>query len=148
MAKQIIGLDIGSSSVKVVQIKKGKKGLELQAFGMEPLMPQTIVDGTVMDHGDMPAMPGMLTDTELDMLAAATGEAFDRLFLELMIRHHRGAITMVHDLFATDGAAQDEDVFRLASDVQVDQITEVNRMQRMLDAMSHQQPQERKENDA
>lgn len=50
MAKQIIGLDIGSSSVKVVQIKKGKKGLELQAFGMEPLMPQTIVDGTVMDQ--------------------------------------------------------------------------------------------------
>ncbi len=50
MAKQIIGLDIGSSSVKVVQIKQGKKGLELQAFGMEPLMPQTIVDGTVMDQ--------------------------------------------------------------------------------------------------
>lgn len=50
MAKQIIGLDIGSSSVKVVQIKRGKKGLELLAFGMEPLMPQTIVDGTVMDQ--------------------------------------------------------------------------------------------------
>lgn len=51
MAKQIIGLDIGSSSVKVVQIKKRKGNLELQAFGMEPLMPQTIVDGTVMDQG-------------------------------------------------------------------------------------------------
>ena len=50
MAKQIIGLDIGSSSVKVVQLKRTKKGLELQAFGMEPLMPQTIVDGTVMDQ--------------------------------------------------------------------------------------------------
>jgi type IV pilus assembly protein PilM len=49
MAKQIIGLDIGSSSIKVVQIKKGKKGLELQAFGMEPLVAHTIVDGTVMD---------------------------------------------------------------------------------------------------
>ena len=50
MAKQIIGLDIGSSSVKVVQLKRSKKGTELQAFGMEPLMPQTIVDGTVMDQ--------------------------------------------------------------------------------------------------
>ena len=51
MAKQIIGLDIGSSSVKVVQLRRNKKGLELRAFGMEPLQPQTIVDGTVMDQG-------------------------------------------------------------------------------------------------
>jgi type IV pilus assembly protein PilM len=51
MAKQIIGLDIGSSSVKVVQLRQNKRGLELRAFGMEPLQPQTIVDGTVMDQG-------------------------------------------------------------------------------------------------
>jgi type IV pilus assembly protein PilM len=51
MAKQIIGLDIGSSSVKVVQLRKNKRGLELRAFGMEPLQPQTIVDGTIMDQG-------------------------------------------------------------------------------------------------
>lgn len=50
MAKQVIGLDIGSSSVKVVQLRQSKKGLELRAFGMEPLQPQTIVDGTVMDQ--------------------------------------------------------------------------------------------------
>ncbi len=50
MAKPIIGLDIGSSSIKAVCFKKSKKGLELRAFGMEPLMPQTIVDGAVMDH--------------------------------------------------------------------------------------------------
>jgi uncharacterized protein (DUF305 family) len=49
-----------------------------------------------------------------------------------MIEHHRGAVTMVLDLFATDGAAQDEAVFRFASDVQVDQVTEVARMERML----------------
>ncbi len=51
MAKQIIGLDIGSSSVKVVQLRRNKRGLELRAFGMEPLQPQTIVDGTIMDQG-------------------------------------------------------------------------------------------------
>jgi len=51
MAKQCIGLDIGSSSVKAVQVKKKKKAIELQAFGMEPLAPQTIVDGTIMDQG-------------------------------------------------------------------------------------------------
>ena len=51
MAKQCIGLDIGSSSVKAVQVRRSKRGLQLQAFGMEPLMPQTIVDGTIMDQG-------------------------------------------------------------------------------------------------
>lgn len=51
MAKNCIGLDIGSSSVKAVQLKSSKRGLELQAFGMEPLLPQTIVDGTIMDQG-------------------------------------------------------------------------------------------------
>ena len=50
MAKQCIGLDIGSSSVKVVQLKKKGTSWALQAFGMQPLVPQTIVDGTIMDQ--------------------------------------------------------------------------------------------------
>ena len=51
MARQCIGLDIGSSSVKVVQLRKKGTGWALQAFGMQPLLPQTIVDGTIMDQG-------------------------------------------------------------------------------------------------
>ena len=51
MAKQCIGLDIGSSSVKAVQLKKTRTGFALLAFGVEPLVPQTIVDGTIMDQG-------------------------------------------------------------------------------------------------
>ena len=50
MAKTCIGLDIGSSSIKAVQLKAGRGGYELQAFGMQPLVPQTIVDGTIMDQ--------------------------------------------------------------------------------------------------
>lgn len=50
MARNCIGLDIGSSSVKAIQIKRSKRGVQLLAFGMEPLMPQTIVDGTIMDQ--------------------------------------------------------------------------------------------------
>lgn len=50
MAKNCIGLDIGSSSIKVVQSKSSKKGLSVQAFGVEPLPPQTIVDGTIMNQ--------------------------------------------------------------------------------------------------
>jgi len=83
-------------------------------------------------------MPGMLTDEQLRELAAAHGAEFDRLFLTYMIQHHRGAVQMVHELFATDGALQDEDVFRLASDVQVDQITEIARMEQMLAALAAQ----------
>ncbi len=50
MARNCIGLDIGSSSVKVVQTKETKKGLELVTFGIEPIPPQTIVDGAIINH--------------------------------------------------------------------------------------------------
>jgi type IV pilus assembly protein PilM len=52
MAKNCVGLDIGSSSIKLVQIRAGKKGaVGLLSFGIEPLPPQTIVDGTIMNQG-------------------------------------------------------------------------------------------------
>ena len=52
MAKNCIGLDIGSSAVKVVQVKQSKRGVQLVNFGIEPLPPQTIVDGSVMNARD------------------------------------------------------------------------------------------------
>jgi uncharacterized protein (DUF305 family) len=79
-------------------------------------------------------MPGMLNDEELKRLDAARGPDFDRLFLQAMIRHHEGAIQMVDELFASYGAAQDETVFRFASDVYADQTTEIARMEKMLTA--------------
>ena len=51
MAKQCIGLDVGSSAIKLVQLKVGRRELTLQNFGIEPVPPQTIVDGAVMNHG-------------------------------------------------------------------------------------------------
>jgi type IV pilus assembly protein PilM len=51
MARNCIGLDIGSSSIKAVQLRKRGRSLEVHAFGMEPLAAQTIVDGTIMDQG-------------------------------------------------------------------------------------------------
>jgi uncharacterized protein (DUF305 family) len=86
-----------------------------------------------MDHPML--MPGMLTPEELAQLDGTRGAAFDRLFLESMIRHHRGAITMVEQLLRSQGAAQDGQVFRFANDVFADQTTEIDRMRRMLDAM-------------
>lgn len=76
--------------------------------------------------------PGMLTRAQLQQLEAARGREFDRLFLTYMIQHHRGAIGMVKTLFGTYGAGQDDTVFRFASDVNVDQTTEVARMEQML----------------
>ena len=77
-------------------------------------------------------MPGMMTDEQMAALDKARGPEFDRLFLEGMIRHHQGAIDMVDALFKSHGAAQDETIFRFASDVYADQSTEIARMQKML----------------
>ena len=77
-------------------------------------------------------MPGMLTPEEMARLAAATGVEFDKLFLEFMIKHHGGALTMVEELFASAGAGQDSDIFAFASDVEADQRMEIDRMGAML----------------
>ncbi len=77
-------------------------------------------------------MPGMLTQDEMARLAAAKGADFDRLFLEGMIKHHEGALTMVQELFATPGAGQDPTIFSYASDVDADQRMEIARMEDML----------------
>jgi len=85
-----------------------------------------------MDH--VMLMPGMLTPDQMARLDSARGPQFDRLFLTFMIQHHEGAITMVETLFASHGAAQDEDVFKFASDVNADQTSEIDRMHTMLGA--------------
>jgi uncharacterized protein (DUF305 family) len=86
------------------------------------------------DHaGHVMVMPGMLTAEEMELLRAAQGAAFDRLFLESMIRHHEGAITMVRTLFATSGSGQDSEIFQFANDVETDQRMEIDRMRALLD---------------
>ena len=85
-------------------------------------------------------MPGMLTDAQLKELDAARGTEFDRLFLVYMMQHHRGAVTMVRTLFSNKGAGQDETVFKFASDVEVDQSTEIQRMLTMLLEMGYAPP--------
>ena len=99
-------------------------------------VPQPDSSGTVMMsmNGMQMAMvmPGMLTPEQMKQLDAARGQDFDRLFLQFMIQHHKGAVSMVNDLFASNGAAQDLTVFKLATGINVDQTTEITRMQRML----------------
>jgi uncharacterized protein (DUF305 family) len=104
---------------------------EARATGMRMMM-----DG--VEHEML--MPGMLTETQMNQLDAARGPEFDRLFMTFMIQHHRGAITMVEELFRTDGAGQDGTVFKFASDVNVDQATEIARMEQMLAALMLERP--------
>lgn len=77
-------------------------------------------------------MAGMLTDEQMAQLDTARGTAFDRLFLNGMIGHHRGAIDMVETLFSNGNAGHDDTVFKFANDVVSDQSAEITVMFRML----------------
>ncbi len=90
------------------------------AHAMMPGMPHSML------------MPGMLTDAQLAQLDSARGATFDRLFLQFMIQHHQGAITMVNELFGSQGGGEEDNVYRMAANVFADQTTEIERMQRML----------------
>ena len=83
-------------------------------------------------------MPGMLTTEEMDKLAGAKGAEFDRLWLEGMIKHHGGALTMVDELFSTAGAGQESEIFAFASDVVTDQRAEMDRMGAMLEELENE----------
>jgi len=114
----------------------------LEARGAPTTMPPKHgVPGNEMPGMDMPGMdmskhemlmPGMLTAKQMEALRNAMGKEFDRLFLEGMIQHHGGALTMVKDLFDTAGAGQDAVLFNFATDVDSGQRAEIRIMQGML----------------
>ena len=81
-------------------------------------------------------MPGMLTDEELEQLEQNEGFEFDSLFLQLMIKHHEGALTMVDNLLGQPGSAQDSVLFAFTSDITSDQSSEIERMNSMLAGFS------------
>ena len=81
---------------------------------------------------DSMLMPGMLTEKQMAALRKAKGKEFDRLFLEGMIQHHNGALTMVKDLFDSAGAGQDAELFNFVTDVDSGQRAEIKIMQTML----------------
>jgi uncharacterized protein (DUF305 family) len=83
-----------------------------------------------MGHGEL--MPGMLTEAELKQLEEARGVEFEKLFLQLMIKHHEGALHMVKQLFATPASGQEPELFMLSSDVDADQTAEIKRMRALL----------------
>jgi len=81
-------------------------------------------------------MPGMATPEQMAELAAARGEAFDRLFLQRMIAHHEGALTMARNLLSSPGSAYDPVLFEFVNEVVNDQSAEINRMSGILASLS------------
>ena len=81
-------------------------------------------------------MAGMATPEQMTALGGAQGTEFDRMFLELMITHHKGAITMVRELLKQDGSAFDPVLFEFTSEVSNSQSTEIERMSALLVVLS------------
>jgi uncharacterized protein (DUF305 family) len=81
-------------------------------------------------------MAGMATPEQMAKLAAVKGTDFDRLFLQLMITHHEGAVTMVEELLEQPGAAYDPVLFEFVNDVTNSQSAEIERMNALLVGLS------------
>lgn len=126
-----MGLRIEISQRDEIQLMERwlrERGRQVPTY--EPMLDE---EGTARPGAsDRELMAGMLTAEQMEELAGARGREFERLFLELMIMHHGGARVMVRNLFDTSGAAQDSEIFRFASDVDADQMAEIQRMRRML----------------
>jgi uncharacterized protein (DUF305 family) len=80
---------------------------------------------------DMSSMEGVMTAEEMDALGAATGVEFDTMWLEMMIRHHEGAIAMAETVKASGSNA---DVLGLAEQIITTQQAEIEQMQVLVDA--------------
>ena len=112
----------------------------LAARGEPVSAPMHHMPGMDMSSHSM-LMPGMLTPAQMEALRKARDADFDRLFLEGMIQHHKGALTMVKDLFDTAGAGQDAELFNFATDVDSGQRAEIRIMQTMLGVKPEEEKQ-------
>jgi uncharacterized protein (DUF305 family) len=137
-AQAIEMVDLLESRTASSDMKKLAKRIELSQNDEIRMMRDWLqgrgqaVPGPHAHHDPSMRMPGMLTPEEMARLAAAKGPAFDKLFLEDMIRHHEGALVMVRELFATPGAGQESEIYTFASDIEADQRMEIARMVAML----------------
>ena len=65
-SKSIVGLDVGSSSIKAVELKRGRGGLEVAHLGLEPLSPDIVVDSMIVDSGTVSsAISKLFADSEI-----------------------------------------------------------------------------------
>lgn len=118
-----------ASSTSVERLAKRISAAQKPEIGaMEGWLKNNGGDGREETH-DHAAMPGMATAEQIEELRGARGKAFDRLFLELMITHHQGAVTM-----ATEALADGNNVLveEMANDVVAQQTVEIDRMRSLM----------------
>lgn len=133
-----LGQRIALSQEAEIELMRGwltDRGQPLEMPGMggnHAGMDHSAHAGHVMPPSDTPVMAGMLSPAQMQALAAASGPAFDRLFLEGMIRHHQGALDMVDALLANPDAAEDTTLSDFTTSVVADQSAEILRMQSLL----------------
>jgi uncharacterized protein (DUF305 family) len=123
---QLIGTRIGKSQSDEMAFMR--RWLESRGESTEMQMSAMHSHGA----GHSMLMPGMLTEKQMHALKDARGTEFDRLFLTGMIQHHKGALTMVDDLFNSSGAGQDAELFNFATDVDSGQRAEIKSMETLL----------------
>ena len=119
---------------QVDEIAQMRRWLNAQGVGEDASMSHDMSAhaGRTMPADSMPMMPGMLTVAQMDALRRASSARFDRLFLNGMIQHHEGALTMVRALLQVPGAAQESSINHFVTEVDSDQRAEIARMRRML----------------
>ena len=119
---------------QVDEIAQMRRWLNAQGVGEDSSMSHDMSAhaGRTMPADTMPMMPGMLTAAQMDALRRAMNTRFDRLFLNGMIQHHEGALTMVRALLQVPGAAQESSINHFVTEVDADQRAEIARMRRML----------------
>ena len=97
---------------------------------------KSIPDPTLMGHSHHHKMMGMATPEQMNKLEASNSTDFDRLYLNLMIRHHDGAIDMVDRLNEFPGSAYDPQLYEFVTDLENDQAVEIERMNGILISLS------------
>jgi uncharacterized protein (DUF305 family) len=122
---------INAQTDEIVLMQQWLKDRNLPVPPAKAMPTKMMMGGT--EHEMM--MPGMLTDAQMKQLEQSRGVEFDRNFLTFMIQHHEGAITMVNDVLGAPASAQDEAIYKFASDIYADQTAEIDRMQQMLSAL-------------
>jgi len=128
---RLLGARISHSQAE--EIKYMERWLKLRGESTSMPMPQMHdMPGMDMSKHQQMLMPGMLTQEQMDALKKAKAAEFDRLFLTGMIQHHKGALTMVDELFNTAGSGQDAELFNFATDVDSGQRAEIRIMESML----------------